>query len=173
MHLIETRLRQLTLHLKAFRVQLGQLQWRSMLPTGTLETHIKIALHPIALDDEAHRGIDAHRAAGQMQQLHLARIGQLGRYVDPRRLCGIRICGGFINRLIKCLLPHRQHSPASGVRWYRPKTQALSGLLPSLASPSPCPCPSAPAALVFKRISCDTLNMPPSTRSDLQVGDLD
>lgn len=163
-HLIEARLRQLTFHLKAFRIQLRQLQWRSVLSAGCLEAHIEIALHPIALDDEANRGIDAHRAAGQMQQLHLACVGQLGRYIDMRRLCGIRICGGFINsQRYACLLPHVQHSPASGVRWYRPKIQLSALLLISPTSASPWACPAAPAALVFKRISCDTRNMPPNT----------
>lgn len=163
-HLIEARLRQLTFHLKTFRIQLRQLQWRSVLSAGCLEAHIEIALHPIALDDEANRGIDAHRAAGQMQQLHLACVGQLGRYIDMRRLCGIRICGGFINsQRYACLLPHVQHSPASGVRWYRPKIQLSALLLISPTSASPWACPAAPAALVFKRISCDTRNMPPNT----------
>jgi len=90
--LIESRSgSQLAIDLEALRVQLLLLDRLDGLATGTLDTHLEVPLDPVALDDESHRAVNPHRPAGEVEQLHLACIGQLGRHINPRRFRGIGI----------------------------------------------------------------------------------
>lgn len=92
MHLVETRSGvQLAIDLKALRIQLLLPNGLDGLTTGTFDAHLEVSLDPVPLDDESQRAVHSHRAAGKVEQLHLAGVGQLGCHIDARRFRGIGI----------------------------------------------------------------------------------